>query len=91
MPENNKITDPLDELINRHRAALGEETNTTEPSEFSIDLNEKVNEISSPAKDKKEFVVNYGDDDLKAEIEEEDRAKEEIKCKELFDRTFSSH
>ena len=81
MPENNRITDPLDELINRHRAAMGEETTTTEPSGFSIDLNEKVDEISSPAKDKKEFVVNYGDDDLKAEIEEEDRAYEESRRK----------
>lgn len=73
MSENNRHTDPLDDLINRHKVAMGEETIQNETSNPSIDLNEKVDEILSPDKDEKSFVVDYGDDDLKNEIEEEER------------------
>lgn len=79
---NTNYTDPLDELINKHKAANGEPVESVEiplekdtaPTAESLD--------AEPIKNTADFTVggiNFGDNDLEAEIAAEDAAREKAR------------
>jgi len=79
---NTNYTDPLDELINKHKAANGEPIESVEiplekdtaPTAESLD--------AEPIKNSSDFTVggiNFGDNDLEAEIAAEDAAREQAR------------
>lgn len=69
MNNNPTFSDPLDELMNKHLAANGEEPITpTESVEIPLETSE------DPNSEKPKF--DFGDDDMEAEIAAEDAARE---------------
>lgn len=67
---NNSFNDPLDELMNKHLAANGEEPiESNQSASVEIPLEEEKQEEKVPD-------INFGDDDMEAEIAREDAARE---------------
>lgn len=69
MNNNSTFSDPLDELMNKHLAANGEEPIT---STDSVEIPLETSEDSNSEKPK----IDFGDNDMEAEIAAEDAARE---------------
>ena len=73
---NTTFNDPLDELINKHRAANGEAVEIPIEPETTEEPKDVTPSVQPAERDKPELDINFGDDDLEAEIAAEDAARE---------------
>lgn len=69
---NEEFRDPLDELMNNHLAANGEEPREIIPEE----LKSTHEEVETTPEEPKKPEINFGDNDLEEEIAREDAARE---------------
>ena len=74
MNNNEDFRDPLDELMNNHLAANGEESREIIPEELKS-TNEEATQVET-AETPKKPEINFGDNDLEEEIAREDAARE---------------
>ena len=74
MNNNEDFRDPLDELMNNHLAANGEESREIIPEELKS-TNEEATQAET-AETPKKPEINFGDNDLEEEIAREDAARE---------------
>ena len=74
MNNNEDFRDPLDELMNNHLAANGEESREIIPEELKS-TNEETTQVET-AETPKKPEINFGDNDLEEEIAREDAARE---------------